>query len=208
MARGPRTLVGSEAIVHLMWAPPGPSSTFSDVPALVTAMRTLRRAPWVRNRSASLPCVALHDHRLPKRPPHPPHPVCQVMLKHIDLCVETKSGRKCKDALINYRNTVQGMNVGSLELVIDHLITTASARAEQAQQAAQVLVGAGWWDWRTVTGQGQTGLRRHCHLPPPVAAGAAIPMPRLLSVLTPPPIDARPSWRTSRTWRRTPRPRR
>ncbi|KAL6776514.1 EIF3A [Auxenochlorella protothecoides x Auxenochlorella symbiontica] len=61
----------------------------------------------------------------------------QVMLKHIDLCVETKSGRKCKDALINYRNTVQGMNVGSLELVIDHLITTASARAEQAQQAAQ-----------------------------------------------------------------------
>lgn len=29
------------------------------------------------------------------------------MLRYVDLCVEMKAGRKCKDGLINYRNTVQ-----------------------------------------------------------------------------------------------------
>ena len=42
----------------------------------------------------------------------------QVMLRYVDLCVDMKAGRKCKDGLINYRNTVQQVNVGSLEDVI------------------------------------------------------------------------------------------
>lgn len=40
------------------------------------------------------------------------------MLRYVDLCVDMKAGRKCKDGLINYRNTVQQVNVGSLEDVI------------------------------------------------------------------------------------------
>lgn len=35
----------------------------------------------------------------------------QVMFKYVDICVEMKAGRKCKDALINYRNACQ--QVGS-----------------------------------------------------------------------------------------------
>lgn len=31
----------------------------------------------------------------------------QVMFKYVDICVEMKAGRKCKDALINYRNACQ-----------------------------------------------------------------------------------------------------
>ena len=58
------------------------------------------------------------------------------MFKYIDICVEMKQGRKCKDALINYRNACQQVNVGSLEDVIKHLLATASGRAEAAQRAA------------------------------------------------------------------------
>lgn len=29
------------------------------------------------------------------------------MLKYVDICVDMKAGRKCKDALINYRNACQ-----------------------------------------------------------------------------------------------------
>eukprot|EP00887_Chlorella_sp_A99_P004683 scaffold4.g4683.t1 len=61
----------------------------------------------------------------------------EAMLKYVDLCVETKQGRKCKDGLINYRNTVQQVNVGSLEEVIKHLLNTASARADAAARAAE-----------------------------------------------------------------------
>ena len=61
------------------------------------------------------------------------------MFKYIDLCVETRQGRKCKDALINYRNTCQMVNAQSLEDVIKHLINTATARAEGARKEAQAL---------------------------------------------------------------------
>lgn len=33
--------------------------------------------------------------------------VPQAMLKYVDICVDMKAGRKCKDALINYRNACQ-----------------------------------------------------------------------------------------------------
>lgn len=61
----------------------------------------------------------------------------QVMFKYVDICVEMKQGRKCKDALINYRNACQQVNVGSLEEVIKYLLQVASARAEEASKAAE-----------------------------------------------------------------------
>ena len=48
-----------------------------------------------------------------------------------------KQGRKCKDALINYRNACQQVNVASLEDVIKYLLQVASARAEEASKAAE-----------------------------------------------------------------------
>ncbi len=35
----------------------------------------------------------------------------QAMLKYVDICVDMKAGRKCKDALINYRNACQQVRV-------------------------------------------------------------------------------------------------
>ncbi|KAL4444951.1 hypothetical protein ABPG77_004001 [Micractinium sp. CCAP 211/92] len=61
----------------------------------------------------------------------------QVMFKYVDICVEMKAGRKCKDALINYRNACQQVNVSSLEDVIKYLLKVASDRAEEASKAAE-----------------------------------------------------------------------
>ena len=62
------------------------------------------------------------------------------MYKYVDLAVDMKQGRKVKDALINYRNTCQQINVGSLEEVIKHLVDVASERAEAARKEAQAMV--------------------------------------------------------------------
>jgi translation initiation factor 3 subunit A len=66
----------------------------------------------------------------------------QAMLKYVDICVDMKAGRKCKDALINYRNACQQVNVGSLEEVIKYLLQVASARAEEASKAAAAQLDA------------------------------------------------------------------
>jgi translation initiation factor 3 subunit A len=64
------------------------------------------------------------------------------MFKYIDICVDMKQGRKCKDALINYRNACQQVNVGSLEEVIKYLLQVASQRAEEASKAAEAKLDA------------------------------------------------------------------
>jgi translation initiation factor 3 subunit A len=64
------------------------------------------------------------------------------MFKYIDICVDMKQGRKCKDALINYRNACQQVNVGSLEDVIKYLLQVASQRAEEASKAAEAKLDA------------------------------------------------------------------
>lgn len=61
----------------------------------------------------------------------------ETALKYVDLAVDMRQGRKLKDALINYRNTCQHVNVGSLENVIQHLVKAASDRAEAARVEAQ-----------------------------------------------------------------------
>jgi len=59
------------------------------------------------------------------------------MYKYVDLAVEMKQARKLKDALINYRNTCQQVNVTSLDEVIKYLVEVASERAEAARKEAQ-----------------------------------------------------------------------
>jgi len=55
-----------------------------------------------------------------------------IMLKLVDLCVESRKRNQLKEALMQYRNVCQGVNVASLETVVRHLLDTATRRAEEA----------------------------------------------------------------------------
>lgn len=90
-----------------------------------------------RRRAPGRACMSCCE--LPAHPPAPPALPArpQVMMKYVDICVDMKAGRKCKDALINYRNACQQVNVGSLEDVVKYLLQVASARAEEASKAAE-----------------------------------------------------------------------
>ena len=62
------------------------------------------------------------------------------MYRYVDLAVEMKQARKIKDALINYRNACQQINVGSLDDVITYLVNVASKKAEEASNEAQAMI--------------------------------------------------------------------
>ena len=129
------------------WPPPPPSRA-----AAVHAggAGTGARAPWRwggggarggrRARGGAgdgLRAWASHPSALAPSPPHATRPSPQVMFNYIDLAVDMKQGRKCKDALINYRNACQQVNVASLEDVIKHLLDVASAKADAASKEAE-----------------------------------------------------------------------
>ena len=61
------------------------------------------------------------------------------MYKYIDLAVEMKQARKIKDALMNYRNACQQVNVTSLGDVIAYLIEVASEKAAAASAEALAM---------------------------------------------------------------------
>ena len=46
----------------------------------------------------------------------------EVMFKYVELCVELKKGRLCKDGLMQYRNTCLLVNVQSLEEVVKRFL--------------------------------------------------------------------------------------
>jgi translation initiation factor 3 subunit A len=60
------------------------------------------------------------------------------VFRFIDLCVEERKGRYAKEALMQYRNTCQNVNINSLEEVIKYLLKKATERAEDAQAKADV----------------------------------------------------------------------
>jgi translation initiation factor 3 subunit A len=64
----------------------------------------------------------------------------EVMYRYVDLAVEMKQARKLKDALINYRNACQQVNVGSLGDVLTYLVNVASEKAEEASKEAQAMI--------------------------------------------------------------------
>jgi translation initiation factor 3 subunit A len=57
----------------------------------------------------------------------------EVMFKYVELCVELKKGRLCKDGLMQYRNTCLLVNVQSLEEVVKRFLKLSTERAETAQ---------------------------------------------------------------------------
>ncbi len=65
----------------------------------------------------------------------------QIMFKHIDLVVEMRKRFYGKEALSQYRNLCQTVNVASLEEVIKYYLKKASDKAEEAQSKAAVSRG-------------------------------------------------------------------
>lgn len=57
----------------------------------------------------------------------------QMMLKFIDLCVEFREARKCKEGLYFYRNLSSQQNVQSLEKVVSHLVELSMRRTQEAR---------------------------------------------------------------------------
>jgi translation initiation factor 3 subunit A len=68
-----------------------------------------------------------------------------IMFKHIDLVVEMKKRNYAKEALMQYRNMCQQVNINSLEEVIKYFLKKAGDKAEEAQSKAAVSshVGGG-----------------------------------------------------------------
>jgi translation initiation factor 3 subunit A len=61
-----------------------------------------------------------------------------IMFKLLDLCVEMKKRNHAKEALMQYRNMCQQVNINSLEEVIKYFMRKATEKAEEAQQKADV----------------------------------------------------------------------
>ncbi|GFH15705.1 eukaryotic translation initiation factor 3 subunit 10 [Haematococcus lacustris] len=59
-----------------------------------------------------------------------------IMFKHIDLVVDMKKRNYGKEALMQYRNMCQAVNIASLEEVIKYYLKKASDKAEEAQSKA------------------------------------------------------------------------
>ena len=61
-----------------------------------------------------------------------------IMFKHLDLVVELKKRNYAKEALMQYRNMCQAVNISSLEEVIKYFLKKTSEKAEEAQSKAAV----------------------------------------------------------------------
>ncbi|EGT56636.1 hypothetical protein CAEBREN_02089 [Caenorhabditis brenneri] len=58
----------------------------------------------------------------------------QIMIKHMELCVDLKKQHLAKDALFQYKALTQQINVKSLETVVEHFLKLAEQRTEDAQK--------------------------------------------------------------------------
>ena len=67
----------------------------------------------------------------------------EVMFKYVELCVDLKRGRLCKDGLMQYRNTCLLVNVQSLEEVVKKFLKLSTEKAEGAQEAFGSQLDAG-----------------------------------------------------------------
>jgi len=60
-----------------------------------------------------------------------------IMFRLIDLCVEMKKRNHAKEALMQYRNMCQQVNINSLEEVIKYYLNQATEKAEEARQKSE-----------------------------------------------------------------------
>jgi hypothetical protein len=102
-----------------------------------------------------------------------------IMFKLMDLCVEMKRRNDAKEALMQYRNMCQQVNINSLEEVIKYFLTRATEKAEEARAQAEVRAHGRRGDGSQAVGGGRGGggssgtrallllLRRRRPPPPP-----------------------------------------
>jgi hypothetical protein len=64
-----------------------------------------------------------------------------IMFKLMELCVEMKRRNDAKEALMQYRNMCQQVNINSLEEVIKYYLNKATEKAEEARAQAEVSRG-------------------------------------------------------------------
>eukprot|EP00971_Amphidinium_carterae_P341224 6479921-Amphidinium_carterae.1 len=61
----------------------------------------------------------------------------QIMIKHLELCVELKKTRIAREGLHQYRTTCQAANIGSLEHVVQKLRAAAENKVSEARNKAE-----------------------------------------------------------------------
>eukprot|EP00727_Mastigamoeba_balamuthi_P000402 m51a1_g10359 putative eukaryotic translation initiation factor 3a (1208) ;mRNA; r:48378-52595 len=59
-----------------------------------------------------------------------------IMIKILDVCVDMRKGKIVKDGLWQYKQMCQQVNIGSLEVVVRHLLGRAEQQAKEAQSLA------------------------------------------------------------------------
>jgi len=110
------------------------SRFFSAYTKPENALKRADELLFVGQKNAAL--QALHDVITSKRHRTWQKSLEQVMMKFVELCVESRKGRLAKEGLIQYRIVCQQVNVSSLEDVIKHLLKLATAKAEAARAAS------------------------------------------------------------------------
>jgi translation initiation factor 3 subunit A len=99
----------------------------------------LKRADELENVGQKMAALqALHDIVTSKKHRTWSKTYESIMFKHLELCVEMRKRNHAKEALMQYRNMCQAVNINSLEEVIKYFLKTAGEKAEEAQTKADV----------------------------------------------------------------------
>ena len=78
-----------------------------------------------------------------KRFRYTPIPVLEpIIIKFIDICVDTQNKRDARQALLQYKIAAQNTSIPSIEKVLNHLIAAAESKLAEATQQAQQEVSA------------------------------------------------------------------
>ena len=134
-------------------------------PGFARPENALKRADELENVGQKMSALqALHDIITSKKHRTWSKTYESIMFKHIDLVVDMKKRNYGKEALMQYRNMCQQVNINSLEEVIKYYLKKANDKAEEAQAKAAVSSPAiptplqpdAGWLWAA------TGLRGWC----------------------------------------------
>jgi translation initiation factor 3 subunit A len=114
-------------------------SRFRGGPGFARPENALKRADELENVGQKLSALQqLHDVVTNKKHRTWSKTYEEIMFKLLDLCVEMKKRNQAKEALMQYRNMCQQVNINSLEEVIKYYLSKATEKAEEARQQSEV----------------------------------------------------------------------
>ncbi|KAL1407360.1 eukaryotic translation initiation factor 3 subunit A [Vanrija albida] len=80
---------------------------------------------------------------LSKRFKHAPIPTLEpIIIKYLDLCVSLHRKSDAREALVQYKNAAQNVNVGSIEKVLRHFLDQSESKLKAAMEQAATEVAA------------------------------------------------------------------